>query len=177
MFSKYILPMIAIAGVGFSVFSVVAAPDATGFEADRRTAVATDRVSRIAGAGLIEARKENIPIGTTVPGVVVERFVNRNDNVKAGDPLFRIDDRDLKAELKVREANLIAAQAQYERHARRAASGRCRHRRGDRRRSRGALEGHRDRRRPIRASLSTTRRRRAIGIAIATPIRPRKPLG
>ncbi len=35
--------------------------------------------------------------------------------VKKGDPLFRLDDRDLKAQLLVAEANLAAAKAQYER--------------------------------------------------------------
>ena len=116
MIGKYLLPLAAIAGVGYSIVTVVAArrpspPSIPIVEPASRPV----EFRAIAGAGLIEARMENIPIGTTVPGVVVERFVNRNDNVKSGDPLFRIDDRDMKAELKVRAANLIAAQAQYER--------------------------------------------------------------
>lgn len=69
----------------------------------------------VAGSGLVEARMENIPIGTNVPGVVTERYVKRGDMVKAGDPLFRIDDRNLRAELAVREANLASAEAQLAR--------------------------------------------------------------
>ena len=69
----------------------------------------------IAGAGLIEAKRENIPIGTLVAGVVTEVYVKRGDMVKKGNPLFRLDDRDLKAQLLVAEANLAAAKAQYDR--------------------------------------------------------------
>ena len=50
----------------------------------------------IAGSGLVEARRENIPIGVNIPGVVTEVHVKKGQKVKAGDPLFRIDDRDYK---------------------------------------------------------------------------------
>jgi multidrug resistance efflux pump len=69
----------------------------------------------IAGAGLIEARRENIPIGAPVPGVVWEVFVKIGDHVKVGDALFRLDDREVQAQFKVREAALVAAQAQLHR--------------------------------------------------------------
>src|SRR5262249_36454813 len=42
--------------------------------------------------------------------VPVEKVGQR---VKAGEPLFRVDDRALKAQLRVQEANLAAAEAQY----------------------------------------------------------------
>ncbi len=69
----------------------------------------------IAGAGVIEAKRENIPLGTLVGGVVTEVYVKRGDMVKPGMPLFRLDDRELKAQLLVAESNLAAAEAQYER--------------------------------------------------------------
>jgi multidrug resistance efflux pump len=69
----------------------------------------------LAGSGLVEARMENIPVGTNVSGVVMDRSVKRGDLVKAGDPLFRIDDRNLRAELAVRQANLESAEAQLAR--------------------------------------------------------------
>jgi multidrug resistance efflux pump len=69
----------------------------------------------IAGSGIIEARLENIPVGSPVPGVVWEVFVKVKDKVKKGDPLFKIDERDLRAELDVREANLASAIAQFRR--------------------------------------------------------------
>jgi multidrug resistance efflux pump len=119
MFNRYVLPLLAMVGLGFAVFTVVEArkvppparpivppPTAPAFRA-------------ISGAGLIEARMENIPIGTVVPGVVTEVFVKIREGgptlVKAGDPLFRIDDRAARAELKVREAMLAAAKAELAR--------------------------------------------------------------
>ena len=62
----------------------------------------------IAGSGLVEARRENIPIGVNIPGVVTEVFVKKGEKVKAGAPLFRTDDREFKAQLAVREAELAS---------------------------------------------------------------------
>jgi HlyD family secretion protein len=110
------LPFAAVLGLGFAVFTVVKAREAP--PPSRPVVPPPVRPAEfraIAGAGLVEARMENIPIGANIPGVVVERFVNRNDMVKKGDPLFRTDDRNLKAELAVRQANLASARAQLER--------------------------------------------------------------
>lgn len=53
----------------------------------------------IAGAGLIESSTENIAITTPVSGIVSDIYVNLGDKVEAGTPLFKIDTRDLEAEL------------------------------------------------------------------------------
>lgn len=66
----------------------------------------------IAGAGLVEPRSENIRIGTIVPGVVVEVPVKAGQKVKRGDVLFRIDDRDRRAEVNVRRAQVELAESQ-----------------------------------------------------------------
>ena len=66
----------------------------------------------IAGSGLVEARRENIPIGVNIPGVVTEVFVKKGEKVKAGAPLFKTDDREFKSMLAVREAELAASKAQ-----------------------------------------------------------------
>jgi multidrug resistance efflux pump len=50
-----------------------------------------------------------------VPGIVVEVPAEVGQKVKAGDPLFRLDDRELKAELQVRKAALAAAKAELAR--------------------------------------------------------------
>ena len=50
----------------------------------------------IAGAGIVEARTENIAIGSALPGVVLEVYVPVDDvgkEVTAGEALFRVDDR------------------------------------------------------------------------------------
>ena len=114
MFTKYFLPLLAVAGVSFAVYTVVQARQTpTSSQPVVNPPTRNTLVRSIAGAGLVEARRENIPLGVTVPGVVVELFVKKGDRVKAGDALFRVDDREWKAELRVREADLASAEAQY----------------------------------------------------------------
>ncbi|MGE3240089.1 MAG: HlyD family secretion protein [Pirellulales bacterium] len=68
----------------------------------------------VAGAGMVEPETENIAVGSPVPGVVVEVLAKVGQKVKTGDPLFRLDDRQLKAQLAIREAMLADAKAQLE---------------------------------------------------------------
>jgi HlyD family secretion protein len=68
----------------------------------------------VAGAGMVEPETENISVGSPVPGVVVEVLAKVGQKVKAGDPLFRLDDRQRKAELAIRQAMLEDAKAQLE---------------------------------------------------------------
>jgi len=65
----------------------------------------------IAGSGIIEATTRNIAVGTPVGGVAVEVFVHVGSRVKAGDRLFRLDDRDLVAQFASRRAALQATRA------------------------------------------------------------------
>src|SRR6266478_4804567 len=69
----------------------------------------------IAGSGIVEPCTENIAIGTHVGGVVQEVLVAVGQNVTKAMPLFRIDERQLRAELAVREAMLASAEAQLDR--------------------------------------------------------------
>ncbi len=111
MFTKIGLPIIAVAGAIFAVIFV---------HAGNRPVPATQPVadpaqapfaSYVAGAGIVEASTENIPVGTLVPGVVSALYKNIGDHVKAGDALFQIDSRDLEAELAVRHATLESSKA------------------------------------------------------------------
>ncbi|MDX2176485.1 MAG: HlyD family efflux transporter periplasmic adaptor subunit [Candidatus Sumerlaeia bacterium] len=65
----------------------------------------------IAGSGVVEPITEEIRIGTPVGGLVAEVFVKEGDEVAAGTPLFRLDDRELAAELRTREAEVAEAEA------------------------------------------------------------------
>src|SRR5690606_12766809 len=69
----------------------------------------------VAGAGMVEPETENISIGAPLPGIVVDVYVKVGQRVTAGTPLFRIDDRDHKAELAVRQAMLDDAKSVLER--------------------------------------------------------------
>jgi HlyD family secretion protein len=52
----------------------------------------------VAATGILESLSENVAIGVPAPGLVTEVLVKVNDPITAGQPLFRIDDRELQAE-------------------------------------------------------------------------------
>lgn len=66
----------------------------------------------VAGAGMTEPKSESISLGSSVPGVVAQVHVVVGQTVARGEPLFRIDDRQLRADLAVKEAMLASAEAQ-----------------------------------------------------------------
>lgn len=65
----------------------------------------------VSATGILEALSENVSIGVPVPGLVAEVKVKVNDTVKTGDTLFRLDDRDLRAQELSTKAKLEAARA------------------------------------------------------------------
>jgi RND family efflux transporter MFP subunit len=69
----------------------------------------------IGAAGLVEAIHDNTQLGAPVAGIVSAVFVDVGDQVKKDQPLFEIDDRDIRAQLAVQQANLKVAQAQLKR--------------------------------------------------------------
>lgn len=112
---KYIIPLLAVAGVGMAVYTV---------RSENKTTPAAEPVAApakspyelpVAGAGIVEASSQNIAIGSHLPGVVMKVHVDHGQKVKKGDPLFSIDDRTLRAELASREALLKIAQSTLDR--------------------------------------------------------------
>jgi RND family efflux transporter MFP subunit len=111
MFRKYLLPLLALAGLVFALIVALrggkqispAAPVALPPEAPYRAFVS--------GSALVEASTENIAIGTQTAGIVSKIHVGIGSRVKTGDPLFTIDDRAQKAEVLVREAAAQVAAA------------------------------------------------------------------
>ena len=59
----------------------------------------------------MEASTQNIGIGTHLPGIVRSVPVAVGSRVKAGDPLFMLDDRNLTAELLIRRTAVYVARA------------------------------------------------------------------
>jgi multidrug resistance efflux pump len=109
MLIKYVLPLVALALVAFAIRQVIG----TRAEKDEVRPPITPSQSpfkeTVAGAGIVEAQTENIEIGATMPGLVVEVYVKVHEKVKAGDPLFKLDDRQLRADLAVRKSAVEAA--------------------------------------------------------------------
>lgn len=65
----------------------------------------------VSAVGITEIGRGNIAVATTVPGVVQALYVKAGDAVASGDPLFKIDDRDLQARLDVELAKVAEARA------------------------------------------------------------------
>ncbi len=112
MFRKYLLPLLAAALFAFAMIHVVRAQQKKEPMAPPVPPARTPFAHTVAGAGLVEARTENISVGSALPGVATKVHVVAGAKVKAGDKLFELDDRQMLAELKVREAALASAEAQ-----------------------------------------------------------------
>jgi HlyD family secretion protein len=65
----------------------------------------------ISAPGMIEAFGKNTDIGSPQNGIVKEVYVRIWDKVKAGDKLYSLDDRELQAQLKRQESDLLVEQA------------------------------------------------------------------
>lgn len=68
----------------------------------------------VAATGILEAIAENVSIGTPVPGLVMEVLVKVNDEVSKGQPLMKMDDRELQAQLLKMRAQAELAKAKIE---------------------------------------------------------------
>ena len=112
MFRKIFLPVLALVGVAFAIYTVKAGNKPVPVSKPVAEPALAPFRSYVAGSGLIEAATENIAVGTHVAGVVTAVHAKVGDTVRAGDPLFQIDDRELKAQLGVREAALLSAKAE-----------------------------------------------------------------
>jgi len=69
----------------------------------------------IAGSGLVEPQSENIEVAAIVPGTVAEVFVKVGQPVSQGAPLFRLDDRQRQADVRVQQSRLAQVQADLHR--------------------------------------------------------------
>jgi multidrug resistance efflux pump len=70
--------------------------------------------SKVGAVGLVEAASENIAISLPVSGLVTSVAVKAGDGVAKGQRLFSLDDRDLRAELALRQSALSVALAKLE---------------------------------------------------------------
>jgi len=114
MFARYLLPLLALTGFLFGVYMVVTGNKPIPVAKAVAEPAQAPFASFIAGAGLVEARSENIAIGTPLPGVVTRVAVKAGDLIKTGQLLFELDNRETRAEEGVRAAVLGRARAGVE---------------------------------------------------------------
>jgi len=109
MIRKYVLPLLAIIGFGVAVVMVIKGNRTRPVTQPVVQAAKAPFTSYIFGPGIVEAKTENIAIGTPVSGIVTAIYVRWGNQVQTRDPLFKIDSSDLQAQVlpalaKVKEA-------------------------------------------------------------------------
>src|SRR5438132_11140703 len=109
---KLILPMIALFALVFGVVSVVRSQPKHEPTTPPSPPPVSPYARTVAAVGLVETSTENIAIGTPLSDVVTEVSVSVGQPVKAGDPLFKLDDRQHRADLAARQADLRVAESQ-----------------------------------------------------------------
>jgi HlyD family secretion protein len=114
-FPRVILPIIAIGAIILSIFLVMGSqPDrelTTPTETPPRANAALTGRDSVAGAGIVEPSSEVITIGSDVAGVVDRLYVEAGQQVAAGQPLFTIDARQVRASIAEAESAIGEARA------------------------------------------------------------------
>ncbi|MFO0877923.1 MAG: HlyD family efflux transporter periplasmic adaptor subunit [Gemmataceae bacterium] len=116
LFVKFGLPLLAAVAIGFAVAtSMILTPQDQVTTAPNPPAETTLGPETIAGLGEVQSASEPVAVGTPVPGIVREVAVLAGERVRRGALLFSIDDRDLRAELALRQSAVKVAEARVKR--------------------------------------------------------------
>jgi HlyD family secretion protein len=112
MIRKYMLPLLAVIGLGIAIAMVMRGNQAAPASQSVPHPTNVPFASYVFGPGIVEASSENIAIGTPVSGIVAAVYVKWGDRVKSGAPLFKVDSRDLEAQLLPATAKVKEVEAQ-----------------------------------------------------------------
>jgi multidrug efflux pump subunit AcrA (membrane-fusion protein) len=108
---RLILPFIGILAALWATFSVARTQPHRQRTEPPAPPPLSDFPNTVAAVGLVEASTENISVGSPLDGVVARVFVTAGHLVNAGDPLFELDARHLRADLAVRQQAVAVARA------------------------------------------------------------------
>src|SRR6516162_1145034 len=109
--TRHGIPLLAIAMVSFAGWSIAAKHDPRVVAPPPIAAPTNPYDDTVAGTGIVEPASEVIALAIERGGVVSWIDVMAGDRVKAGQPLFAIDDRDYRAAVAQEEAAVAAAEA------------------------------------------------------------------
>lgn len=111
----YILGGLAVLGMAVGAWVVVDSNRSPPQVPQASAAARAPFAAYVAGTGITEIGRGNIAVAASVAGVVETVYVKVGDRVAHGDPLFRVDGRDLQARLVVEQARVGQARAALER--------------------------------------------------------------
>jgi len=108
---KKLIPLFAIASIVFAAGYTYSVRPIRHRTVPAAPPPETTSEKTVAAEGLIEPESENITLSTPVSGLVTRLYVKTGDRVRAGQRLFSLDDRELVADLGVKQAMLEGARA------------------------------------------------------------------
>jgi multidrug resistance efflux pump len=108
---RKILPVIAVVALALATVSIVRTQPRAQINEPPVAPPHADFEQRVAAVGLIEASSENMSIASHLPGVVEKVFVTVGQEVKAGDPLVKLDTRALEAARAERQTEVATRRA------------------------------------------------------------------
>ena len=104
MFKKrFLLFALALAGAGAALQLTRGTATETPIKPPPYEPATRDKDGLIAAAGLVEAVAENTLLGSPTSGTIAKVHVRVWDQVKVGDPILTLDDRDLRAQCAVQK--------------------------------------------------------------------------
>jgi len=105
------IPLLAVAMISFAGWSIAAKHSSRQVTSPPIAAPTNPYDDNVTGTGIVEPASEVIALASERGGVVARIDVLAGDRIKAGQPLFSIDDRDYRAAVARDEAAVAAADA------------------------------------------------------------------
>lgn len=107
---RWLIPILAVFALTLGILSVVRSQPRREATIPPVEPPSSRFIHTVAAVGLVEASTENIAVGSHLPGVVEKVYVTVGDSLHVGSPLFKIDDRNLRAQLGQADAAEQAAE-------------------------------------------------------------------
>jgi HlyD family secretion protein len=108
---RFGVPVVAALALGFATVNVIRAAESRPELAPPEAPPSSSFAERIGGVGIVEPASELIAMSVPVAGQVAEVLVKAGDDVEKDAALFRLDDRERRAELDVRRSRAASARS------------------------------------------------------------------
>ncbi len=105
----YILILISLIGLGYAVYETIKFQKPTQGTAKPLPYFLPPFSSYVAALGVIEPSSKEIIVGTKVSGIVKKVFIKEAELIKKGEPLFCLDDSDLRLKIELQKAKVTLA--------------------------------------------------------------------
>ena len=108
--SNWLVAALAAAGLTAMIMTVTAGDKSYPVSAPLAVPAKSPFAETVSGAGIIEASTQNIAVAAPVAGVIAQVHAQVGQTVRAGAPLFTLDERPLAAEVEARDAAVRVAE-------------------------------------------------------------------